>query len=590
MQQLRLFPREHRLALALVVGDREVSSATARRLRRSRRLEVLEIGLDELVATVGSRGAGQSSPPCAAVLALGEDEALSSVDLVSVAVGDLAPVPLIVVTPTASDAALSMLDSGVQDVIALEGSTGSTLERAVLSAIYRTAAGRRSGQRSGDPLTGLPTRTALSTVLPETTLTRRGIELALLYCDLDRFKVINDTHGHATGDAILVEAATRLSQAVRSSDLVVRIGGDEFVVAIGGSGPRFAGLADEVAERIVKAFGKPFEVGEHSFSVSVSVGLAMHREGEDLESLLARADRALYLAKRRGKSRVARYDEHLDRAVAQHANSTEVLREGLRRDLLGAELRPVVHLSRRRLEGHLYRPTWGEAPGAMGRAAPTRRVTEVALDAGVTTALFRWTLARAVADTRARDLGSVDASCLWVEMPRSALVGGAGRVVQSAARRSPDANVRLVLVIDEGDLGESAALRAGLLELARSGVRVAIGRFGASGASLCLMERHPFEAVWLDPQIVDGLASCRIRRAKLTAVAEMAAALGQRVVIDRPLRSEDVDAAADLADLVVVDRAVDLTSTSVALSSPARERVVPITGVALDVPRVPNRR
>jgi diguanylate cyclase (GGDEF)-like protein len=538
------------------------------------------VELDQLRGGDGwLRHGGIEGPPAAVVLAAGGADGDGHRCLVEEVAEAVSPLPLVVVTPTMSEGSLALVEVGAEEVVSLHDTTSASLERSVLSAVYRRAADQRSRLRPTDPLTGLATRAVLTDELPET-LRSAQVRVAVLYCDLDKFKVVNDTHGHATGDLLLVEAARRLRDAVRSSDLVVRIGGDEFVVVLVGSGARFDDLADEVANRIVEAFRAPFELGEQSFSVSVSVGLATHRPGEGPESLLARADRALYLAKRRGKARVARYDKSLDRAAAQHATSAELLHEGIRRDLLEVEVLPVVDPVASTIVGRIHRPVWGGAPEAIGRAVPVRPVAEVARDCGSGPALFRWALRRALAEPPGGGR-TLSPDRRWVDMPRSVLVGSPGRAVDALVGEGSAALEHLVVLLEEDDLSDSAALRAGLLELARRGVRSAVSHFAASTGALGLLERHPFEAVWVDRQVVEGLAGCSIRRAKLTAIAAVAASLGQQLLIDRPRRADDLRSAMDLACVLVVDRPLDLT-----LEGP----VSPIPAAAGDaLPALPQR-
>ena len=556
MQQLRLFPREQRLTVVLIDDGEECAASVLRRLRRARRLEVYVARTAELHSGVRWPG-GRDEQPAAVIMQL---DGSADVERVREVVGLIGPVPLIAVASGRRDTALKALEAGAEEVVALDDATNVVLERAIMSAVHRRLADAHSRHRHTDPLTGLATRAVLERELPEMLARSGAISVAVLFCDLDKYKIVNDTHGHAVGDRILQEASVRLQRAVRSSDLVVRFGGDEFVVVIA-SALNVDALADEVAHRVVEAFAAPFDLGEHSFGISVSIGLATHRPGDSTESLVKRADDALYLAKQRGKGGVARYDEHLDQVAARRATSAEMLREGLRRDLLEVDVHPVVDANASQVVGHLYRPSWGSAPMALGREVPTLRAEAVARESGSGPALFRWTLERVVGDTGHREL-SVLPSRRYVEMPRSVLVGSPGRAVELVARPHAVAPEHLVVVIDEEDLADGPALRAGLLELARHGARVAIGRFGAATGSLALMERHPFESVWIDRQMVDGLAGCAVRRAKFRAVAGVAEALGQQVMVDRPTRAEDARAAAELAAVLVVDGSLDLTRSS----------------------------
>ncbi|MEZ0164777.1 diguanylate cyclase [Kineococcus sp. LSe6-4] len=155
-----------------------------------------------------------------------------------------------------------------------------------------------------DPLTGLPNRTLLEDRLRHalSAAARSGDRVALLYCDLDDFKPVNDTGGHAAGDHVLIDVAARLSAAVRPGDTVARLGGDEFAVVCPGL-PDEASAAD-VAERVVAAMADPFPVAGWEFRVGISVGLAMADASQDAARVLQQADQAMYAAKGSGKGRV----------------------------------------------------------------------------------------------------------------------------------------------------------------------------------------------------------------------------------------------------------------------------------------------
>jgi EAL domain-containing protein (putative c-di-GMP-specific phosphodiesterase class I) len=153
-----------------------------------------------------------------------------------------------------------------------------------------------------------------------------------------------------------------------------------------------------------------------------------------------------------------------------------------------------------------------------------------------------------------------------------------GRYLDAAARRGVDLE-NLVLVVAESDLDEGPVVRSALLEIARTGARVAVGAFGATTASLSLLELHPFEAVWVDRQIVEGIASDQLRTAKLGAISSVARALGQRIVIDRPARPEDEDAALAISELLVIDGRIDVTSGRTPSGPAATGRGVLLGGI-----------
>ncbi|GAB7190700.1 hypothetical protein NUM3379_14070 [Kineococcus sp. NUM-3379] len=177
----------------------------------------------------------------------------------------------------------------------------------VIDCTQRRAAQRRLREAAvHDHLTGLPNRVLLEDRLRHalSAASRSGHQVALLYCDLDDFKPVNDTGGHAAGDQVLVETAARLGSAVRPGDTVARIGGDEFAVVCPDLPDE--GAAYAVAQRVVEAMRAPFEVAGWSFGVGVSIGVALAEHTSEARRVLHDADEAMYRAKRSGKGRVRR--------------------------------------------------------------------------------------------------------------------------------------------------------------------------------------------------------------------------------------------------------------------------------------------
>ncbi|MGI9577240.1 MAG: diguanylate cyclase domain-containing protein, partial [Microthrixaceae bacterium] len=505
--------------------------------------------------TAEMRWPGGGDQRIAAVVALLGSGGLNMADLVElVSVSGDVPVVAVDGHPEASER--RALESGAEEVLRFESATIERLEHAVHSAVYRRGA-EQNGRDAADALTGLATRATLAAMLPQMIDVAGQSGVALLYCDLDRFKVINDELGHLVGDQVLRSASGRLRTCVRASDLLVRLGGDEFVAVIRARPDRIEGLATQVAERIVDSFRAPFRAADAELDVGISVGLSVHREGQSSTELLKRADEALYVAKRRGKSRVVSYDEHLERAAVKRKSATDVLAEAMRADLLDAEVSPIIDMADSAVIGHLYRAGWGRVEGS-GRKVPARRPETIAADGGVSPGLFRWLLGHIATDERSTGLPGV-APRRWVHIPGAALVSHPGRHLAAAARRGVDLE-NLVLVVAEADLDDGPVARAALLEIARTGARVAVGGFGAGAASLSVLEMHPFDSIVIDRQLTDGLASDQVRNAKLGAIASMARALGQRIVIDRPSRVEDERAALETTPLHVIDGRIDVTA------------------------------
>ncbi len=212
------------------------------------------------------------------------------------------------------DASLETVITGAQDVLPLSEANGTRLDR-----VLRAAMARKRVENAAivsaltDPVTGLGARAwiegCLDRALTHAATTGAGWQVAVLYCDLDRFKQVNDTLGHGAGDELLKIVADRLRHVVRLEDPIGRFGGDEFVIVL--EGHRIEALAQRVARRALESLDEPISLGEHSVSVRTSIGLAVWQPGESVARLLERADVALYRAKRAGRNQFVAWDDTL---------------------------------------------------------------------------------------------------------------------------------------------------------------------------------------------------------------------------------------------------------------------------------------
>jgi diguanylate cyclase (GGDEF)-like protein len=168
---------------------------------------------------------------------------------------------------------------------------------------HKDEADRLLGLSERDALTGLLNRAGFESFLARVGSASKGDAMAVLYIDLDRFKPVNDSYGHAAGDTVLGTFARRLETLVRPSDAIARLGGDEFAIAM--AGVRERARAETIAGAIVEAAARPFEVGRYVVSVGASVGIALGEPAEDWHALVARADAMLYKAKEGGRGRFA---------------------------------------------------------------------------------------------------------------------------------------------------------------------------------------------------------------------------------------------------------------------------------------------
>ena len=201
-----------------------------------------------------------------------------------------------------------------------------------------------------DSLTGLPNRLSLSDQLPNAieSARRTGRMLAVLCLDLDRFKHINDSRGHVVGDLLLTASAQRLRQSTREEDMVVRVGGDEFIVVLREAPDQQ--YIDEAAVRLLEAIARPFDIGGQSLAITVSIGISQFpRDGADMGALLRHSDTAMYDAKQCGRNNCQSFNPTMERRLKQRANVEAQLREALLTGQLDVHYQPIVELKSQRV-------------------------------------------------------------------------------------------------------------------------------------------------------------------------------------------------------------------------------------------------
>jgi diguanylate cyclase (GGDEF)-like protein len=398
------------------------------------------------------------------------------------------------------------------------------------NAIREEARSKLAWQASHDALTSLPNRLLLAerTEVALVQARRTGRWPSVLFLDLDRFKYVNDSLGHAAGDRLLVAAADRLLRCVRRSDTVARTGGDEFVVLCDGvedpSEVRF------MAERILNALNDPFDLGADQAFVSASIGMAHGNETLDADALLKDADLAMYRSKELGGSRIEVADDHLREAAAERMKLERSLRSAVMNEDLTVAYQPVLRVDTGELIGfevlaRWHHPTLGEVP--------PKRFISVAEDIGLMVAI-----GDRVLDTACRDIAA------WNEARLQHRIGASltmqvnisgrelaspsliGRVIE-AMRRHDVSHDTLTLDIAEDVLlhhGEVAASR--LTELDDAGIKVAIDDFGSGHSSLASLRRFPVHLVKIDRGFIAGIDRSARDERVVRALVDLAHALG----------------------------------------------------------------
>jgi diguanylate cyclase (GGDEF)-like protein/PAS domain S-box-containing protein len=385
-----------------------------------------------------------------------------------------------------------------------------------------------------DPLTGLPNRSLLFERLERAVDGLRGHgtrhSVGLLFIDLDHFKVVNDTLGHALGDDILKEVADRLAAVVRPGDTVARFGGDEFVVLC----ERLDDPGDAVviAHRIDVALRRPLRVDDREFELGVSIGISYaDPEAVDPLAVLQDADAAMYRAKSEGRGHWVIFDERLREEAARRQRTETALRSTRDGRELEVHYQPVVSLASGRITGVEALVRWRRD----GRLVPPSEFVPIAEDTGLIVPMGAWvmrTASRQVAQWQQlpghEDLSlAVNVSARQLEHPHftplvSEVLNG------SSLRRGT-----LWLEITESLLLEDLNTATEHLErLARMGARLALDDFGTGYSSLSYLRRFPVESVKLDRSFVAGIGADAEDSAIVTAVVELAQALGKRCVAE----------------------------------------------------------
>jgi diguanylate cyclase (GGDEF)-like protein len=385
-------------------------------------------------------------------------------------------------------------------------------------------------QASHDTLTRLANRQLFGErVQAALSAARHDPELAVLLIDLDDFKTVNDTLGHAVGDGLLVAVAERLRHCVRPDDTVARLGGDEFAVLLERAGPDDV---VKVAERVLASLGRPVLAHGHKLLIQASIGVAAAASGEDAGELLRNADVAMYAAKERGKGGYVCYAAGMDAGILKQAELGAELRQALDSDQLHLVYQPIVRLPDGRIVGaeallRWRHPTRG--PVAPAEFIPTAERTGLIVPLG--RAVLRQACRQAAAWRRAHGDAAPATVSVNVAARQLQEPGFAGEVA-GALREAGLAPERLVVEATETAVLKGGQVLATLQALHDLGVRLALDDFGTGQSSLGLLRTCPVDILKLDKSFVDGVTGAEQQAAVAAAIARMAQALGLDAVAE----------------------------------------------------------
>jgi diguanylate cyclase (GGDEF)-like protein len=374
---------------------------------------------------------------------------------------------------------------------------------------------------SHDPLTDLPNRLSLRRTI-EQALARlpEAEEVAVLCLDLDRFKLVNDTLGHAVGDGLLAAVAARLRAALPPEASIARLGGDEF--AIVQIGPDQAIATRGLAHAVIQSFGTPFEVEGHRIAVTTSVGVALApRHGSDPDRLLRAADLALYRAKSDGRGVYRCFRAEMEARQRARRSIEADLRRALGAGELELRFQPLVNLQTDQISSFEALLRWRHPD--QGMIGPTEFVP-IAEETGLIVEMGEWVL-----------LEACRAAAAWPEPVNVAVNLSAAqfhhrrlvKAVINALSRAGLLASRLELEITESAvLKESGATLAELHQLRSLGVRIAMDDFGTGYSSLSYLHRFPFDKIKIDGSFIREISDSNGSLAIVRAVAGLAASLG----------------------------------------------------------------
>jgi diguanylate cyclase (GGDEF)-like protein/PAS domain S-box-containing protein len=384
-----------------------------------------------------------------------------------------------------------------------------------------------------DTLTSLPNRTLLSERLSRAIVRarRQGKRIAVLFLDLDRFKDINDSLGHAAGDRILRAAASRLQSTVGAQHTVARLGGDEFTVVL--EDLDTIEESEQVARKIIDAFGQPLDVDDrHDVSISPSIGISLYPDHAQIPTdLLKHADTAMYQAKAAGRRTFMRYTDAMDIEIRQRATISAALRKVLDRNELQLMFQPKLSLAEMRITGveallRWHSPDYGDIP-------PDRFIP-LAEESGLILEIGEWAMQEACATLQQwREQGLEDVS---IAVNVSALQLARGHLPDVVARALSGRDIpphRLQLELTETVIMANAEQNATMLQAIRDlGVGLAIDDFGTGYSSLSYLKRLPLTTLKIDKEFIGDLTRDADDEAITGAVIAMAHSLGLTVVAE----------------------------------------------------------
>jgi len=383
-----------------------------------------------------------------------------------------------------------------------------------------------------DPLTGLPNRKLLSSTLADRLLEARETAsmIALLYLDLDGFKLVNDSLGHAVGDALLVQVAARLRSWMREGDMLARLGGDEFMVIM----HRIQAREDAVmmAENLLEEVSSSFEVKGHMLAIGASIGISVFPEdGIDAEELIQQADSAMYVGKREGKNRVTCFTPEIGSEVHERLTIEHLLRGAIARNEISLHYQPEFELSGNRLTRFEALARWTHP--TLGQIPPLKFIP-IAEESGIISALGSYIMEQACIEAlRWQKTMSypiqVAVNVSSVQFRREGFVEEVRAILNRTGLRPELLQIEVTESVMLGETGQTAETIARLREM---GIGMAIDDFGTGYSNLSYLPSLAFDVLKIDRSFVCSLETQPETEAMFRTLIALAHNFGMRVIVE----------------------------------------------------------
>jgi diguanylate cyclase (GGDEF)-like protein len=443
-------------------------------------------------------------------------------------------IPIVVIGDRADEAlALHAVGAGAQDYLVMGDLHPTMLRRAVSFAIQRNRSELRLAHEAlHDPMTGLPNRALfldrLAVALDRSQ--RTSATLAVLFLDVDNFKDVNDSLGHAAGDRLLEGLADRLRTVLRPMDTVARFGGDEFTFL-------FEDLASEreailIAERISHTIALPIRLEDRDASITVSIGIAMAGGSEVAPEMVIReADAAMYRAKARGRSRYELFDESLRRRGTERIEMETALRNAIERSELRVHYQPTVALNgSRHLMGFEALVRWQHPE--RGLIAP-REFMPLAEETGLVVPIGEYVLDQALHQlTRWRAMAPEVTMSINISARQLRETALAPILIGALEASSNDPRALSLDITESSLMHDSDTTRQALQRLKATGVTLTLDDYGTGYSSLASLRQLPVEAIKIHESFVGNLGTDPEQESLLHAIVDLAHALGLGTVAE----------------------------------------------------------